>query len=147
MQRSTSIVLNAPAEQIWDYIQDNATALDPAILAFNVQPAPGPGAVNRITFRGPLGLRLKAESRIDVWEPPHRYVVQSVKPSWPIRSRAEDVLDELDGATRYTVTITVQPRALARPIGRIWLRYIMRTREQMMSRLKDGVEPSGEHAA
>jgi hypothetical protein len=40
MQRSTSIVLHAPAQQIWDYIQDNATALDPAILAFHVQLLP-----------------------------------------------------------------------------------------------------------
>jgi hypothetical protein len=40
MQRSTSIVLHAPAQQIWDYIQDNVTALDPAILAFHVQLLP-----------------------------------------------------------------------------------------------------------
>jgi uncharacterized protein YndB with AHSA1/START domain len=141
MERSTSIVLNAPPQQVWDCIQDNATALDPAIVAFDVEPEPGAGAVNRITFQGPLGLRLKAVSRIEVWEPPHRYVAQSVKPSWPVRSRAEDVLDEEpDGTTRYTVSVSVQPRALAQPLGRLWLRYIISTREQMMSRLKTALE-------
>jgi hypothetical protein len=142
MQRSTSVDLDAPAQQVWDHIQDNATTLDPAILAFEVEPAPGPGALNRITFRGPLGLRLKAVSRIEVWEPPHRYVAQSVKPAWPIRSRAEDVLEERDGTTRYTVTVSVEPRRFARPLGRIWLRYIMSTREQMMGRLAAALDPS-----
>jgi uncharacterized protein YndB with AHSA1/START domain len=141
MERSTSVLLNAPPQRVWDYIQDNATALDPAIVTFDVEPAPGPGAVNRITFRGPLGLRLKAVSRIEIWEPPHRYVAQSVKPSWPVRSRAEDVLDEQpDGTTRYTVSVSVQPRPLTKPFGRLWLRYIISTREQMMSRLKEALE-------
>ena len=142
MERSTSIVLDAPPQDVWDYIQDNATALDPAIVAFRVEPEPGPGAVNRITFRGPFGLRLKAVSRIEVWEPPHRYVAQSVKPSWPVTSRAEDVLDEEpDGTTRYTVSVSVQPRSLAQPLGWLWLRYIISTREHRMNRLKDALEP------
>lgn len=135
-------MLNASPQDVWDYIQDNATALDPAIVAFVVEPEPGPGAVNRIIFRGPFGLRLSVVSRIEVWEPPHRYVAQSVKPSWPLTSRAEDVLDEEpDGTTRYTVSVSVQPRSLAQPLGWLWLRYIVSTREQMMSRLENALEP------
>jgi hypothetical protein len=36
--------------------------------------------------------------------------------------------------------VSVQPRALAQPLGRLWLRYIISTREQMMSRLKTALE-------
>lgn len=142
MERSISIVLNASPQDVWDHIQDNVTALDPAIVAFEVEPESGPGAVNRITFRGPFGLRLRAVSRIEVWEPPHRYVAQSVKPSWPVSSRSEDVLaEEPDGTTRYAVSVSVKPRSFAQPLRWLWLRYIISTREQMMSRLENALEP------
>ncbi len=140
MQRSTSIVLEAPAQQIWDRLQTDATTLDPAILRFEVDPAPGLGARNTITFRGPFGLRLRAVSEVEAWEPPHRYAARSIRPSWPIRSRAEDVLEELEGTTRYTVTISVRPRAGAGPLGRLWLRYMISTREQMMRRLEAALD-------
>jgi uncharacterized protein YndB with AHSA1/START domain len=141
MERSISAALDAPPQRIWDILVDDPAALDPAIVAFDVEPAPGPGAVNRITFRGPFGLRLPATSLVEVWEPPHRYVAQSLTPSWPVRSRVEDVLEEQpDGTTRYTVTVSVEPRPLTGPIGRLWLRFIMRTRTQMMDRLQGVLE-------
>ena len=132
---SEQIVLPVTVEQAWDYFGNvsHLVELDPMLESY--EPDAGTlqeGTTNHVVSRlGPL--RMRMVTRTAVLDPPHRVVFENVKPSWPLRVRAEDTLTAHPAGTLYQVTITIGGvgpigRLLARPVGG----RMIRTRRQLM---------------
>jgi carbon monoxide dehydrogenase subunit G len=146
VQVSEQVMLPVPVMRAWEYLGDTArmVELDPLLESYEPEGgAISQGTTNRVVSRlGPLRMRLV--TRTTVLDAPHRAVFESVKPRWPLRVRTEDVLIEHREGTLYRVTSTVRGAGpigamLARPVAR----RMMRTRRQLMERVRQELAESG----
>jgi ligand-binding SRPBCC domain-containing protein len=117
--------LAVPAGVAFDFLADPSTArlIDPAIREYRPDTVPlRVGTRIRIRLRL-WGLPVRAESVVRAWDEGRRMVMESVRPSWPVRVVAtHSFAPDGEGCT-YTWAVEVVPagrlgRVVARPLLR-----------------------------
>jgi hypothetical protein len=138
---TAQVVLPLTVQQAWALLGDTPrmVALDPLLEAY--EPERGAieaGTLNRVTARlGPFRFRLT--TRTELLEAPRRAAFVSVSPSRPIRLRAEDTLEPVEGGCRYTMTATATPTlaAVGHVAARLVPRIMARSRRRFLRRLRE----------
>ena len=138
-----SIVIHATPADAFSYLADPATApiIDPAVISYEPDTDPMAGGTrNKIRFRM-LGLRLTMYSQVMEWEPGRRMVIESLKPSWPVRGRATHTFEPHEEGTLYTWAMDITP---ASPLGFLFAgmfsRFMQKNARGQQQRFKAAME-------
>lgn len=139
-----SIDLDVPAHYAFDFLADPSTAriIDPAVRAYRPDAVPmREGTRTDIRFRM-WGLPVRAVSVVKQWEPGVRMVMESERPSRPVRVIATHRF-EAAGRQRCTYTWEIE-LVPAGPLGSTaaWVvgRFMRTNAEAQQARLKAEVE-------
>ena len=120
--------LGAPCEDVFLYMVDPKTAgtIDPSIVKWRSEDDPPKvGTLNHLTAKF-LGVPIKMTSRFVECQPPHRMVLQGVRPPMARWTVGTHDLQEIPGGMRYTYEIEMRS-----PIG---FRLVHRVMARMMHR-------------
>lgn len=125
---SERVEMGVPAQFAFDVLADPATAtvIDPAIREYRPDTVPmSLGTRTLVRFRM-WGLPVRAESVVRDWEPGTRMVMESERPSRPVRVTATHSFEALaDDRSAYTWSVVCVPTVpLASPAARVLIRFL-----------------------
>ena len=140
---SESIVIKATPQEVFDFLADPATApaIDPAVISYEPDTDPMDiGTKNKIRFRM-FGLPLTMYSKVNDWQRGRLMVIESVKPSWPVRGVATHSFEPHQGGTLYTWSMEISP---TKPGGFLFSglfnRFMRKNAKSQQQRFKDAME-------
>lgn len=146
-----SIVMGTTPERAFAFLADPATApiIDPAVISYTPDALPmRAGGTNTIRVRM-FGARATLVTRTLEWEEGRRMVLESVRPSQPVRARATHLFEPHPDGVLYTWSMDMIPVGFG---GRIAARamtwFMRRNARQQQARFKREMERAdGEPAA
>ena len=133
----STVDLPASPEASWAFVVEHGGELEPLIFEPRGEQRVGtlndlPGRINGI----PIG----AVSKTVEWDPPRRCAFESVKPSWPIRTRIVETFGSLVTGTRHTIHYEVTPRGLLGHLpAQLVCRLMRRSRRNYQELLRDAL--------
>lgn len=138
-----SIVIRASPEEAFAYLAnpDTASVIDPAVITYRPERLPmGVGVRNHIKVRF-YGLPMSMVSETIVWEEGRRMVLDSVKPSRPVKGRATHLFEPHPDGTRYTWEMEFIPSgALGAVVARVFARFMRANAKEQQARFKAALE-------
>ena len=108
---SESIVIKASPEAAFAYLgnPETATTIDPAIVSYVTDTVPmAVGTINTVKARM-FGLRLTTVTQVLIWEEGQRMVIESVRPSKPVKGIATHLFEVHAEGTLYTWAMEIVP--------------------------------------
>lgn len=130
--------LPAPPESAWAFVVAHGESIEP--LRFEPQGAQGVGTLNRLSGRIG-GVPIRGLSRTTAWDPPNRCVFESVKPSWPVRTRITETFDPSTAGTRHSILYEIVPRGIVGKLAApVFSKLMERSRKLYQQRLRDALD-------
>ncbi len=132
----TAIYTAAP-DRVFAVLTDPELAprIDPGIVYWRPEEDPiRVGTRNRLKVSGPLGITMRAVSEFVEYDPPHRFVLRSVRPRWPLKVTATAVLVPSGRATRLTYAVEFSGIA---PAAALMCRTMQRNIQRGVALLRD----------
>lgn len=130
----STVDLATSPEVAWAFVVERGSEIEP--LSFKPQGVQAVGTLNHLSGKV-LGLPIRGVSRTVVWNPPTTCGFESVKPSWPIRTRITEDFTRAGTGTRHSIRYEITPSG---PIGRLAAplvcRMMKRSRKLYQERLK-----------
>lgn len=140
---SESIVIRTSPEDAFAYLGDPATAtkIDPAIISYAPDTVPmAVGTINTVKARM-FGMRLTTVTQVLVWEPGRRMVIESVRPSRPVKGIATHLFEPHPDGTLYTWAMDIVPTGFGGGIAaRFFRRFMQRNARKQQVLLKQALE-------
>ncbi len=138
-----SIVMKVAPQRAFAYLADPATApiIEPAVISYTPDTLPmHAGGTNTIRVRM-LGLRATLVTRTVEWEEGRRMVLESVRPSRPVRGRATHLFEPHPDGVRYTWSMEMLPAGFGGGIAARAMTWLMRRNaRRQQARFKREVE-------
>jgi hypothetical protein len=139
-----SIVINRSAKEVGDYLNEPALAPEwQANMLETEKTSEGPTQLGT-TYRGLitfLGRRLEFNAMVTEFEP---YIRTKMKVNaGPLEAEVTELLEPVEGGTRFTYSMEVEPRGFFRLADAIVMRMMQRDLEGDVARLKDILEANG----
>lgn len=134
-----SVVLPLPPERAFKVVGDpgNGPRIDPMILSYS--PEGGSmreGGRNHIRLRA-FGLPMRVESITREWKPPHRMVLENVKPSRPVRMTLTQTFESHPEGTLLTYHADIFG---FRPAASLFRWFVARNFQRAIPRLLDLIQ-------
>lgn len=140
---SESIVIKASPEDAFAFLGDPTTAerIDPAIISYVPDTVPmAVGTINTVRARI-FGMRLTTVTRVLVWESGRRMVIESVKPSSPVKGIATHLFEPHADGALYTWSMDIVPTGFAGGVAaRFFRRFMQRNAVAQQVLLKQALE-------
>jgi hypothetical protein len=140
---SESVVIKASPERAFAYLGDPATAtsIDPAIISYTPDTVPmAVGTINTVKARM-FGMRLTTVTQVLVWEPGRRMVIESVRPSRPVKGIATHLFEPHADGTLYTWAMDIVPTGFGGGVAaRFFRRFMQRNARKQQVLLKQALE-------
>jgi len=139
-----SVVINRPVKEVWDYLDDPANSPEwMGNMLENEQTSEGPTQLGT-TYRGVvsfLGRRLEWSAEVTEFEPYGR--IKRKVTTGPLVFEQTDILDPLEGGTRFTSIMEGELQGFFRLADAIVVRIMQRDLGGDVARLKDILEAEG----
>lgn len=140
---SESIDLKVSPAAAFAYLGDptTATIIDPAVVSYEPSSVPmAVGTVNTVKVRM-FGLRLTTVTRVLVWEEGRRMVIESVRPSKPVKGIATHLFEPHPEGTLYTWAMEIVPTGFGgRLAAKFFRRFMQRNARKQQLRFKEQIE-------
>lgn len=139
---SESIVIGVAPDVAFAYLADPSTApvIDPAVVWYRPESLPMRVGVHNHIKAKIYGVPFQAESIVTEWEEGHRMVLDSVKPSYPLRARAVHLFEQHPEGTLYTWSMEITPSLGGAPAAWMFTRFMRRNARKQQGRLKRVLE-------
>ncbi|MEA2220176.1 MAG: hypothetical protein QOJ35_2802 [Solirubrobacteraceae bacterium] len=111
------VLIDRSPEVVFAYLADaaNDRAWRPGVLEIALVSGAGVGTRYRQVVGGPGGRRVDADIEITACEPPTRLAFRTI--SGPVRPTGGYVLEDVDGATRVRLTLSVELTGLKKALS------------------------------
>jgi hypothetical protein len=140
---SESIVIKAPPSDAFAYLgnPETATIIDPAVVSYVPDTVPmAVGTTNTVKVRM-FGLRLTTVTRVLVWEEGRRMVIESVRPSRPVKGIATHTFASHAEGTLYTWSMEIVPTLVGgRFFAAFFCRFMRMNARRQQARFKQAME-------
>ena len=139
----SSIVINAPIEKVWAYLNDvnNASKYSSNILEAKLT-SPGPtrvGTTYAYTIQA-IGQKMETTGEITAYDPPRKSAWKAIKSPFPMNGST--VLEAVAGGTRVTQTINAEPGGFFKLAEPLLVKQQQSQMEADLAKLKQILEAS-----
>ncbi len=138
-----TVVIHASPAAAFAYLANPATApvIDPAVLSYEPDSLPmRAGTMNTIRVRM-YGVPMTMTSRVLEWEEGRRMVIESVRPSRPMRAVATHLFEPHPDGVRYTWSMEMIPNGRGgRLLARLMTLLMRRNARRQQLRFKRVME-------
>jgi hypothetical protein len=142
---SESIVIKVQPSDAFAYLgnPETATIIDPAVLSYLPDTVPmAVGTINTVKVRM-FGLRLTTVTRVLIWDAGRRMVIESVRPSRPVKGIATHTFDPHPEGTLYTWSMEIVPTFVGgRFFAAFFCRFMRMNARRQQARFKQAMEIS-----
>lgn len=140
---SESIIIKSSPGAAFSYLGNpqTATLIDPAVIYYRPEHLPmGVGIRNHIKARV-YGFSMKMVTETKVWEEGRRMVIESVKPSRPLKGIATHMFEPHELGTLYTWSMEIIPTSLGGNLAaKLFRRFMQKNARKQQARFKEIME-------
>lgn len=120
---------------------ETATVIDPAVVSYVPDTVPmAVGTINTVKVRM-FGLRLTTVTRVLAWDEGRRMVIESVRPSRPVKGIATHTFDSHPEGVLYTWSMEIVPTFIGgRFFAAFFCRFMRMNARRQQARFKQAME-------